>query len=142
LPSAAVPPMARLLVMNQLPSPDITPCKRALSTDLDRWSANRSGGLFSFSSKHKHTSALRSPRGEHVCTWKSAIARFFDISYGGILVLAIEDAQEMFQLRTVCVHVYECWGCGPSQHVFTICQIWAPFDPGEMIEKEWSGEWF
>lgn len=60
---------------------------------------------------------------------------FFDISYGGILVLAIEDAQEMFQLRTVCVHVYECWGCGPSQHVFTICQIWAPFDPGEMIEK-------
>lgn len=33
------------------------------------------------------------------------------------LVLAIEDAQEMFQRSNVLyvyVHVYACWGCGPN----------------------------
>jgi hypothetical protein len=32
-------------------------------------------------------------------------------------VLAIEDAQEMFQRNNVLyvyVHVYSCWGCGPK----------------------------
>jgi hypothetical protein len=38
-------------------------------------------------------------------------------------VLAIKDAQEMFQRNNVLcvyVHVYACWGCGPNPACFYV----------------------
>jgi hypothetical protein len=48
-----------------------------------------------------------------------------------LVFLAIEDAQEMFQLLYVYVHVYACWGCGSIPRFF---MLWARLTPGETVK--------
>lgn len=58
------------------------PRKRAPSQTCDRWSASEVMDSLLTAFLGEHTSALRSPRGEHVCTWKP-VAHL--ISYGRLV---------------------------------------------------------
>ena len=53
------------------------------------------------------------------------------------LVLAIEDAQEMFQRNTYCTCMCMCMRVGGVDQIPRVFMLLAAFAPGETMEGEW-----